>query len=60
MDISEDVAKAKAVTAAVAGDAKAEAAGLKKIWADSKAAVITIAIVFLFIGFALGRASAHL
>lgn len=55
MDTAEEIAKAKEAEAAIVADAT----GLKKIWLASKPAVITVAVVFLFIGFALGRASAH-
>ena len=60
MDISELAKTAEADAAAAEARAKAEVAGFAKIWNDSKAIVIAIAAAFLFIGFALGRASCRL
>lgn len=67
MNLPDEVAKAKKIEAVAAADvsaleadAKAEVSGIAKAWADSKAALIGVAAVFLFVGFALGRASCHI
>lgn len=56
MDISNDVAKAKADLA----EAKADVSALEAFWAQHKVAAIAVAVAILFIGFAIGRVSAHL
>jgi hypothetical protein len=66
MDISDDVAKAKKIEGEAAADLSSaraavvgELSGIEKIWQASKPVAIALVLIGLFIGFAIGRFSAH-